>query len=164
MKKNIIIIIVLLVIGVFVYYGFLTETPKSESLLSGDNQRASDILGNDISNALNRLSVLSLDTSLFENPNFIVLEDYKKTIPNQEPYRINPFLPVTAQEPALEGGALINIAPRANIAPEAGVEGAADTGASVESEDNNEESLNENASTNESTTISGSQVSPVTTQ
>jgi|GEM_PF-1699126 len=164
MKKNIIIIIVLLAIGFFVYYGFLTETPESESLLSGGNRGSSDILGRDISNALNRLSVLSLDTSLFENPNFIVLEDYKRTIPNQEPYRINPFLPVTAQEPALEGGALINIAPRANIAPEEVVEGAADIGAFVESEDNNEESLDENVNTNESTTISGAQVSPVTNQ
>jgi hypothetical protein len=113
MKKIIIILIVLSGIGVFVYFGFIKPPTEADSLLSGTQSKTSAVLGKDISNALNKLGALSLDASLFDDPNFIILVDYKKNIPDQQPYRADPFLPVVADEPALEGGANINI----NIRP-----------------------------------------------
>jgi len=117
MKKNIIIITIIIVVAVFVYYGFIKETPGSESLLNTSNSTTSEVLGKDISNALNKVGQLSLDTSIFSDPNFTILVDYKQTIPDQQPFRNNPFSPNIEQEPNSEGGFQINIvSPQRSVA------------------------------------------------
>lgn len=110
MKKNIIIAIVIIVVAVVVYFGFIKEDFAADSLLGTTSATSSsNILGKDIARALNEIGTLSLDTSIFNKPSFQVLVDYKQTIPLQDPGRVNPFLPVTAQEPNSDGIATINV-------------------------------------------------------
>ena len=104
MKKNIIIVIVLIAVGIFIYYGFVKDVPSGgNSLLNTQSSATSGVLGKDISNALGKIGAINLDTSIFSDSSFLILRNYKQRIAPQQPFRPNPFLPVTAPDPDIGG-------------------------------------------------------------
>lgn len=94
MKKNLIIIIVIIVVGALAYFG-LKDTPLATSLLTSEPKgKTSGVLGRDINDALNKINTLRVDTSIFKNPGFQILRDYSSVIPAENRGRENPFLKI----------------------------------------------------------------------
>ncbi len=92
MKKNILIAIVLLAIGIagFMYFG---KSGTETSILISQNSKANSI-GADILSALNQLDSLKLDESVFEDASFKTLVNFSRPIQSQPVGRNNPFAPV----------------------------------------------------------------------
>jgi hypothetical protein len=100
--KKIIIIIVVLVLGYFAYTLFVKESDNSESLISGTqpltsrrNLADAQILGDQITRALNQIESLTLDRSIFENSIFKTLNDRSEPISEEPVGRKNPFAPIS---------------------------------------------------------------------
>ncbi len=92
MKKNILIAIVLLGIGIagFMIFG---KSDSQTSILVSQNANANNI-GAEILTALNQLDSLKLDESVFEDGSFKTLINFSKPIQSQPVGRNNPFAPV----------------------------------------------------------------------
>ncbi len=96
-KKLIITIIV--IVGLFLAYsiffgGNLEREGLLRSSVSTTSQTSTDILGEEIIRAINQISSLKLDDSVFDNPVFRRLVDRSERIEPEDPGRDNPFAPI----------------------------------------------------------------------
>ncbi|MFT5180057.1 MAG: hypothetical protein ACI9GH_000287 [Candidatus Paceibacteria bacterium] len=98
--KKIIIPVVVVVILFFGYTIFLKEEDGlglvSSSLTS--DKSAEDILGAEISGALNNVNSIDLDSGIFESSTYRSLVDRSQEIPKEPVGRINPFAPLGVNE------------------------------------------------------------------
>ncbi len=99
MKKFIIPIVIVLVLGFFYVYYTQTETQgETGSLVSQNavagNSRATIAVGAEIISLLEKLDRITLDTALFQQPTFQSLRDFSITLRPQPVGRPNPFAPI----------------------------------------------------------------------
>lgn len=91
--------ITLLVLGVlFVLYAILKPSPDKISLTDGisaiKGSGESQEIGNQITQALNQINLISLDTSIFTNEIYVSLKDRSQQISDEPIGRPNPFAPI----------------------------------------------------------------------
>lgn len=98
--KKIIIGVVILAVA-YIAYSMFFKTSDSDNLISGSNSFSSDrsladtqILGNQITQALIQIESLQLNRSIFENPIFKSLSDRSEQIISEPVGRKNPFAPL----------------------------------------------------------------------
>lgn len=99
--KKIIIAVVILGLIYFVYSMFFKKT-EDDSLISGTNSLTpsrnlaeTQLLGNQITQALIKIESLNLDRSVFQNPIFRSLVDRSEPILDEPVGRTNPFAPLS---------------------------------------------------------------------
>lgn len=92
--KNIIIVVVIIALGL-IAYSFLKPDPTAESLLE-TTQRAdsAQVLGDEISSAINQINSLKLDRSVLDDAVVKNLKDHSKPIIPEDVGRKNPFAPI----------------------------------------------------------------------
>ena len=92
--KNIIIVLVIVILG-FVAYSFLKPADSTETLLSTtEKQDSTQILGDEISSAINQINSLKLDRGVLDDPVVKNLVDHSKPIVSEPVGRKNPFAPI----------------------------------------------------------------------
>ena len=87
--KTIIILLVVAVIGYFVYTQFLSATPATVS--SADS---SGVVGQDILDLVASFEAVSIDPTLFSNSQFQNLKDFTVVLQPESQGRVNPFAPL----------------------------------------------------------------------
>lgn len=94
--KNIAIVLVIGVIGFF-GYNYLIGSSSSAGDLTQVSQTSTSKMGAQVLSALNQLSQLKLDESVFSDATFKSLRDFSQPLPtDQVPGRTNPFAPIGA--------------------------------------------------------------------
>lgn len=94
--KNIIIIAAIIGIGL-IAYSFLRPDPTAESLLeTTERQDSAQVLGDEITAAINQINSLKLDRSVLDDPIVQNLIDHSKPIIPEPIGRINPFAPINS--------------------------------------------------------------------
>jgi len=89
--KNLIIsVAVIIVLGVVGFYYFNSNSSSSQPLLTDSTSTSSD----SFLSTLNELQSLSLDSSIFSSPGFVLLNDNTVTLPTVSSGRQNPFAPI----------------------------------------------------------------------
>lgn len=91
--KNLIIIIVIAGIG-FVAYSIFKPVPDVDSGISITNSQDANILGAEITAAINQIGSLKLEKKVLEDPILKNLEDFSEPIIEQPVGRRNPFSPL----------------------------------------------------------------------
>ena len=96
MKKIIIPIVIVLILGFCYVYYTQTETQGQQgSLISQNGPRASNAatiaVGSEIISLLDKLDQIQLDTKIFQEQTFQSLRDFSITLRPQAVYRANPF-------------------------------------------------------------------------
>ena len=86
-----IVVLVIMVIAIFAMRNPSVDTAKLEEV---DGQ-TSDI-EQSIIKSLSDFSEIRLDTTIFENPAFAVLQDYTKQVEQEDMQRVNPFAEIGA--------------------------------------------------------------------
>lgn len=93
--KNILIIVGVAVISFLIYSIFLKGDPEPTVLLESEGQvDSADVLGADIIKAINQISSLDLDRSIFSDPVLRSLVDRSQLISPEPKGRENPFAPI----------------------------------------------------------------------
>jgi hypothetical protein len=92
MKKTIITIIVIAILGFF-GYTYFGGKPKTDNTLVS-NKSASTKVGSELLAALATLDTLKMDTEFFKDATFKRLINFSKDIPMQPKGRSNPFAPI----------------------------------------------------------------------
>lgn len=93
--KKIIIAVVVIGIIFIVYSIFFKGDPEIEALLKNEGQiSTADVLGADIIKAINEISSLDLDRSIFNDPVLKSLVDHSTEIQPEPKGRKNPFAPI----------------------------------------------------------------------
>lgn len=96
--KNIIIVIVIIVLGL-VAYSFLKSSPTAETLLATtQRQDSAQVLGDEISSAINQINSLKLDRAVLDDSVVQHLIDHSKPIVPEPVGRNNPFAPIGQNE------------------------------------------------------------------
>lgn len=91
--KKIIIPLIVIVVA-FVLYTVFIKKDDPTSLLKKESPTSGDVLGAEIVKAINQISTLKLDRSIFSDPIFKTLIDRSELL-NPEPVgRVNPFAPI----------------------------------------------------------------------
>ncbi len=94
--KNIIIIAVIIGIGL-IAYSFLKPDPTAESLLeTTQRQDSAQVLGDEITTAINQINSLKLDRAVLDDPIVKNLIDHSKPIIPEPVGRANPFAPINS--------------------------------------------------------------------
>lgn len=94
--KNIIIIAAIIGIGL-IAYSFLRPDPTAESLLeTTQRQDSAQVLGDEITAAINQINSLKLDRSVLDDPIVLNLIDHSKPIIPEPIGRNNPFAPINS--------------------------------------------------------------------
>jgi hypothetical protein len=109
-KQNKIILIVLVVIiAGFVWFGLSDREPASSGLLSTETRGSTSAAEQEILRLLLDMRSIRLSSSIFENPAFATLRDFGRGIIPEPVGRANPFAPmqrfVAEEEPSDEDGA-----------------------------------------------------------
>lgn len=99
--KKIIIAVVIIAVAYFAYSMFFKTSDDDANLISGTNSLSSSrnladtqVLGNQITQALIQIEALTLDRSVFENAIFRSLTDKSEVISPEPVGRRNPFAPL----------------------------------------------------------------------
>lgn len=96
--KTVIIFIVILLIGVLMYF-YTLGGPSDASISSLDQQgmlvgsEDTQIIGARVLSLLNEINTLRIDKSIFDDPIYKILLDHTVQIPAQNVGRANPFEP-----------------------------------------------------------------------
>jgi len=95
-KKNQIIIIITLIIAAFVVFVYFknSSTDNSGSSIVAEKRVAEFAGAREILSLLNRMSVVKLDDSIFNDKSFISLQDTTVVLVSQPVGRNNPFAPL----------------------------------------------------------------------
>lgn len=95
MKKTTVIIILIVIMGAFVYF-YISGSKLSDdsALLQGSSPDISDNVGAEVLALLNQIQSLKIDPTIFSEPVYKTLIDYSVPIPPQPVGRTNPFAPV----------------------------------------------------------------------
>ena len=92
--KNLIIIALIIGVGLIVY-SFVKKPATVESMLEvTQNQEGAQVLGDEITAAIEQIQSLKLDDTIFKDPIFVNLIDHSKPIEKQNVGRDNPFAPI----------------------------------------------------------------------
>lgn len=94
-ENKIILIVVVLIIAAFAWFG-MTEQGPSSGLLVNESRTDSSPLEQDILRTLLDMRSIELNSALFENPAFMSLRDFGREIVPEPVGRTNPFAPVEA--------------------------------------------------------------------
>ena len=95
LKYKKIIIICLIIAGGLIAYSLLKPDPTVTSLLEKtQRQNSTQVLGDEITLAINQINSLKLDRSVFDDPVFNKLIDQSKPIIPKPVGRDNPFSPI----------------------------------------------------------------------
>ena len=86
-----VIVFIIIVIAIFAMRNPSVDTAKLEEI----GNQTSDI-EQSIVKSLSDFSDIRLDTSIFENPAFAVLQDYTRQVEQEEMQRVNPFAKIGA--------------------------------------------------------------------
>ena len=93
-KNKIILAVVILVVVVFAWYGFLREPQgPSTGLLTSETRSGGSAAEQEILRILLDMRSIRLDSALFENPAFASLRDFGREIVPEPVGRTNPFTP-----------------------------------------------------------------------
>jgi hypothetical protein len=90
-NKTLIIGLLLVCVGVFVYFTYFRGPAPSATLTETANESP---ISQDLLILLSNLHTIKLDNSIFSNPAFLSLTDFGVTIPPQNVGRRNPFAPI----------------------------------------------------------------------
>lgn len=94
--KNIIIIAAIIGIAL-IAYSFLRPDPTAESLLeTTQRQSSAQVLGDEITSAINQINSLKLERGVLDDPVVKNLIDHSKPIIPEPIGRENPFAPITS--------------------------------------------------------------------
>jgi hypothetical protein len=94
--KNIIIVGIIIALGL-IAYSLLRPDPTAESLLATTERADSaQVLGDEITSAINQINALKLNRSVFDDPIVKNLIDHSKPIIPEPVGRKNPFAPIGA--------------------------------------------------------------------
>lgn len=94
LKKNKIIIgILIVIIAAFAWFGLSDQQPTT-SLLSNESRSSNSAADQEILRVLLDMRSIRLDSSIFENPAFASLRDFGRDIVPEPVGRTNPFAPV----------------------------------------------------------------------
>ncbi len=91
-KKLIVPFIV--IVGAFVLYSIFIKEEPTTSLLKKEVATSGDVLGAEIIKAINQISTLTLDRSVFDDPIFKTLIDRSEVLQPEPIGRANPFAPI----------------------------------------------------------------------
>lgn len=92
--KNIIIIAVIVVIGLIIY-SIVKPDPEVQKLLeTSERQDSAQVLGDDITRAINQIQSLKLDRAVLDDPVLKNLTDHSEPIIPEPVGRRNPFAPI----------------------------------------------------------------------
>lgn len=94
-KKTIIVGII--IAAGLIAYSFLRPDPTVESMLQvTERQNSAQVLGDEITTAINQIQSLKLDNVIFSDPIFLKLIDHSRPIVAEPIGRTNPFAPIGA--------------------------------------------------------------------
>lgn len=93
MKKNIPVVILIIVIGI-VAFVYLNKSNSSTSLLTTDSVVSDSADAKYIYNILQQMKSVQLNDSIFSDPTFQGLNDNVINFSPQESGRVNPFSPI----------------------------------------------------------------------
>ena len=91
--KKLIIPFIVIVLA-FVLYTVFIKKDGSTSLLKKESPTNGDVLGAEIIKAINQISTLKLDRSIFSDPIFKTLIDRSEELTPEPIGRVNPFAPI----------------------------------------------------------------------
>lgn len=91
--KNIIIIVAVIIV-VFVAYSLLKSNPEFVSTIQRSSPQKVSNYSFEIISQLNQIQKIKLDTGIFNDPVFKILQDYGRDIQPENPGRNNPFEPI----------------------------------------------------------------------
>jgi len=91
-NKNILITVIILIIGFYIFKYFKGATSPAESLDSSVVSAGRDVV--DLSNSIKNAT---LDSSLFSIPTYKALQDFSTEITLQPIGRVNPFSPIGSE-------------------------------------------------------------------
>lgn len=95
MNKSTIILLIVLVVGAFVYFFVIGDDTQDISfLLEGNSDGISDNVGAEVLALLQQIQSIEIDASVFSSPVYRTLRDYSVSIPPQNVGRQNPFAPI----------------------------------------------------------------------
>ena len=94
MKKNIISIILIIIVGL-VAFSYLNRSNDSVSLLSSDSTTSDSADAKYIYNILQQMKNVQLNDSIFSNSTFQGLKENVINFSPQESGRVNPFSPIS---------------------------------------------------------------------
>lgn len=94
MKKNILVIILIIAIGVIAFV-YLNKSDSSTSLLTTDSATSDSADAKYIYNILQQMKSVQLNDSIFSDPTFQGLKDNVVNFSPQESGRVNPFSPIS---------------------------------------------------------------------
>lgn len=101
--KKLIIVIIILVIGFFLYSNFFVSDSADNSLLTATGPAEVQVLGQDIIRNLNKIAALKLDASVFNDPVLLNLSDFSEEITPQDSGRRNPFSSISGSTATPDG-------------------------------------------------------------
>ncbi len=104
LKKNMVVIIVIVlgIVGTFVYMNFFSGSSSSAALLTSDEDTTSPVSKN-LLLVLNNLHTIKLDSAIFSSPAFQSLTNFGVEIPPENVGRRNPFEPLSGYKAAPAG-------------------------------------------------------------
>jgi len=92
--KNIIIIIVVIALGLIAYSIFRPDPEVKKLLETTQRQDSAQVLGDDITKAINQIQSLKLDRAVLDDPVLKNLVDHSEPIIPEPIGRKNPFAPI----------------------------------------------------------------------
>jgi len=96
-KQNKVILIVLVVVIVgFVWFGFLSDRQPTTTLLTSDVRSDASVAEQEILRILLDMRSIRLNSAIFENPAFASLQDFGRDIVPEPVGRTNPFAPTNS--------------------------------------------------------------------
>jgi hypothetical protein len=95
MNKSTAILLIILVLGGFIYFYVTGDNAStSSSLLGSGSTVASDNAAAEVLALLKQIQSLEIDAKIFEMPVYKTLQDYSVEVPPQNVGRPNPFAPI----------------------------------------------------------------------
>lgn len=96
-KNKIIIIVLVIIIAGFAWFG-LSDPAPSSNLLSNETRTGTSAADQEILRVLLDMRSIRLDSTIFENPAFASLRDFGRDIIPEPVGRTNPFAPARSSQ------------------------------------------------------------------
>ncbi|MBL4644611.1 MAG: hypothetical protein JKX80_01965 [Candidatus Pacebacteria bacterium] len=91
-QNKVVLVIVILIIIAFVWFGFLSERKPTTSLLTSETRSDDSAAEQEILRLLLDMRSIRLDDTIFKNPAFTSLRDFGRDIIPEPVGRTNPFV------------------------------------------------------------------------